>query len=91
MIWDGAVEVRVTRTDPDTQKTKSIWFENLQRGACLNVYAAFTDEMSSLVDFYALTKYCIILKINIKDLNKLSKIRQHLKDKLDILYERIRN
>ena len=41
--------------------------------------------MTSLVDFYALTKYCIILKINIKDLYELASRRQHLKDKLDIL------
>ena len=91
IIWDGAVEVRVSRTDPETQEHQSVWFENLSRGACINVYAAFTDKMTSLVDFYALTKKTIICKISVGDLYNLAKKRQLLKDKLQILEERIRN
>ena len=91
VIWDGVVEVRVTRTDPDTGVQKSMWFENLSRGACLNVYSAFTEKMTSLVDFFALTKFCIIKRISVKDIKKLAAKRKLLKDKLEILIERITN
>lgn len=65
----------MTRTDPDTNEDQSLWFENLRRGACLNVFAAFSDQMTSLVDFYALTRKCSIGKIAVKDIYKLAQRR----------------
>jgi hypothetical protein len=42
MIWEGAIGVIVNRNDPKTDERKSIWFENINRGTCLNVYCAFS-------------------------------------------------
>jgi signal-transduction protein with cAMP-binding, CBS, and nucleotidyltransferase domain len=46
IIWEGAIEVIVNRNDPKTNERKSIWFENINRGTCFNVYCAFTDRMT---------------------------------------------
>ena len=43
IIWEGAVEIIVNRVDPETGMKKTVWFENINRGTCMNVYCAFTD------------------------------------------------
>ena len=68
IIWEGAIEIIVNRVDPTTGTKKTVWFENINRGTCFNVYCAFTDKMNQLVDFVVLSKNCKILNIKVSDL-----------------------
>jgi hypothetical protein len=73
MIWEGSIEVIVNRNNPVTGEYKSIWFENINRGTCFNVFCAFSDRMTQMVDFKALSKTCVINSIKVGDLRNLAK------------------
>ena len=83
IVWEGAIEVIVNRSDPKTNERKSIWFENINRGTCFNVYCAFSDKMTQLVDFIALSKTCTINMIKVSDLRNLAKSNSVLQNKVD--------
>ena len=82
ILWEGAVVVEVCRTDPSTLDRQRVWFENINRGACFNVFCAFSQNMAPLVDYVVLSKECTILAIKVSDLYQLSKRHPDLADKL---------
>lgn len=41
ILWEGKVQVRVERRDPETGLEKDFWLGNLNKGACFNVYNSF--------------------------------------------------
>lgn len=65
ILWEGNVQVRVTRQDPILETTVDIWFDNLSRGACIDVYNAIDPDRQTLVDYYANSKHCIVYKIDV--------------------------
>lgn len=69
ILWEGAVVIEVGRTDPSTLDRQHVWFENINRGACFNVFCAFSPKVAPLVDYVALSKECTILTIKVSALH----------------------
>lgn len=89
IIWEGEVQVRVERVDPDTGKPQSYWFDTLEKGACLSVYTCFGNS-KSLVNLYA-ASVCTIQFIKTKDLEDLGKRNVALKERLNVIKLKIEN
>lgn len=90
IVWEGTVQVRVERRDPNTGYLSSSWLDTLEKGACISVFNCFYNT-KSLVNFYASSKKCIILMIKVDDLEQLAKETIVLNDRLNVIKLRIKN
>lgn len=67
IVWEGNVQVRVERRNPDTNQVTSYWLDTLEKGACISVFKCF-DNSKSLVNYYASSKKVIIEFISAEEL-----------------------
>jgi hypothetical protein len=44
ILWEGLIQTRVRREDPKTGLEKDYWFDNLEKGVCMQVYNAFVHR-----------------------------------------------
>ena len=72
ILWEGSIQVRVHRVDPYQKNEEDYWLDNLDKGASIAVYTAFIPEITSLVNFFASSKCCVVLEIDVKELIDLS-------------------
>ena len=91
IIWQGLVQVRVNRIDHETGETEDLWFDTLEKGACLSVYNAFNPDWTSLINFKASEKNTILLKLKASDLEDLGVKNYQIKYKVEIAKLRIKN
>ena len=91
ILWEGSIQVRVSRVDPETGRTIDLWMDTIDKGACFSVYTAFCEERTSLVDFYANSSKCVVYQIDSKDLIDLAKDNIDVKDRLNTVKLRIKN
>lgn len=71
ILWEGTIQARVSRKDPDSNEFQDYWLDNLEKGACLAVYTSFIERQTSLVNFYASSKNCVMLQIDVNELMEL--------------------
>lgn len=72
ILWEGTIQVRVSRKDPDSNHIEDFWLDNLEKGAQIAVYSSFIERQTPLVNFYASSKNCVVLQIDVKELIELS-------------------
>ena len=60
ILWDGNIQVRANRKDPDSNRVVDLWLDTIEKGTSFSVYTAFDDEETSLVDFYAKSNECVV-------------------------------
>ena len=41
ILWEGELQVRVSRKDPSSDEVVDIWLDNLRKGTCIEVYNCF--------------------------------------------------
>ena len=68
ILWEGTIQVRVSRSDPETDEYQDLWLDNLEKGACLAVYTSFIHRQTSLVNFIASSKNVVVYQIDVNDL-----------------------
>ena len=73
VVWEGQVDVRVSRVNPIDCSIIEYEFCALKRGSCFNVYNSFIRDKVSLLDYYAASTNNQIYFIDIKDLRALAK------------------
>ena len=72
ILWEGTIQARVRRFDPETNEMKDYWFDTLEKGVSMQVYNSFMTDKTSLLDFYSSSSPCRIYYIDHKELIKLS-------------------
>ena len=87
ILWEGNIQVRVSRSYEG--RNQNYWFDNLEKGVCLNVYNSFKQGKLSLLDYYASSGNNIMYLIPIEDLIELGKTNQQIGDRIDIAQLRI--
>ena len=90
IVWEGLIQARIERLDPDTNELQSYWLDTIEKGACFSVFNCFSNT-KSMVNFYAASPNCIINTINAKDLENLGKEIIPLNDRLNVIKLRIQN
>jgi len=85
ILWEGSIQVRVSRIDPYTHISDDYWLDNLDKGTCIAVYTAFIPWITSLVNFFASSKSCVILEIDVKELIDLSANDIQLSDAIKLI------
>lgn len=91
ILWEGEVQVRVSRKDPFSNEVVDIWLDNLKKGTCIEVYNCFQDENTPLVDYYANSKPAVLYFVDVADLEARAKNVLALKHRLDIVKLRIKS
>jgi hypothetical protein len=73
ILWKGYIQVRATRRDTDKKTSTDLWFDTIEKGTCFNVYSAWHKELTSLLNFVANSKYCVVYSIKVSDILELAK------------------
>ena len=90
ILWEGAIEVQVSQDNKPNQN-QNIWFENLNRGSCFNVFCPFSETMLPVVNYIPISEICTILSIDANDLIALSSKHPELKTIMENLNKSIRH
>lgn len=91
ILWEGTIQVRVTKKDVETEEVSDYWLDNLEKGTCFSVYNCFDRRRSQIVDFYASSQTCVIQSININELENLAQNIIALNDRLKHVKLRIQS
>lgn len=91
IVWEGDVQVRVSRRDPSKLTQRDIWFDNLEKGTCFEVFNAIDDNSQTLLDYVANSRFTVLYKIDRDDLDREAQNCLVLKNRLQIVRLRIKN
>ena len=73
IVWNGTLQMRVSRFDPDTNVSSDFWIGNIHKGACIDVYNCFQVRHTSLVKYVVSSRFCTVQLISLQDLRDLAK------------------
>ena len=90
ILWEGEIQVRVIHLEKDNNSETDLWFDNLKKGACFEVYNSLDDTNTSLVNYFACSRHVSVYKLDIKDLEEASKTSIGLRDRLQFIRLRIK-